>query len=83
MECLEPFYASKNVGLSGTGLGMALVYAIVKDHHGFIDVKSVQGTGTTFTLYLPLGVVVPDIEEASEGVEQTGPSTRQSSRSSV
>jgi CheY-like chemotaxis protein len=47
----EPFYSKKVMGRSGTGLGMAVIWGTVKDHNGFIDVKSKEGKGTTFTLY--------------------------------
>jgi len=50
----EPFYTKKKMGRSGTGLGMAVVWGTVKDHHGSIDVKSDVGQGTTFTLYFPV-----------------------------
>jgi len=50
----EPFYTKKVMGRSGTGLGMAVVWGTVKDHEGYIDVESVQGEGTTFTLYFPV-----------------------------
>jgi signal transduction histidine kinase len=46
----DPFFTTKN---EGTGLGLSLSYAIVKDHSGEIEVESVQGQGTTFTLTLP------------------------------
>jgi PAS domain S-box-containing protein len=49
----EPFYTKKVMGRSGTGLGMAVVWATVKDHKGYIDVKSEEGSGTTFSLYFP------------------------------
>ena len=49
----EPFYTKKVMGRSGTGLGMAVVWGTVKDHHGYIDVRSIQGKGTTVTLYFP------------------------------
>jgi two-component system, cell cycle sensor histidine kinase and response regulator CckA len=49
----EPFYTKKKMGRSGTGLGMAVVWGTVKDHQGIIDVDSVEGRGTTFTLYFP------------------------------
>jgi CheY-like chemotaxis protein len=42
------------MGKSGTGLGMAVVWGTVKDHKGYIDVRSVEGKGTTFTLYFPV-----------------------------
>ncbi len=53
-KIFEPFYTKKTMGRSGTGLGMAVVWATVKDHKGYIDVQSVEGKGTTFTLYFPV-----------------------------
>ncbi|MGD9383547.1 MAG: ATP-binding protein [Desulfobacterales bacterium] len=50
----EPFYTKKVMGKSGTGLGMAVVWGTVKDHNGYIDVKSTEGQGTEFTLYFPV-----------------------------
>ncbi len=49
----EPFYSSKVMGRSGTGLGMTVVWSTVKDHGGYLDVKSSPGNGTTITVFLP------------------------------
>jgi len=49
----EPFYTKKAMGRSGTGLGMAVVWGTVKDHNGYIDVRSTEGKGADFFIYLP------------------------------
>ena len=71
----EPFYSKKIMGRSGTGLGMAVVWGTIKDHDGYIDIKSIKGRGTTFTLYFPMTskacaknkTILPDEEIAGNG----------------
>lgn len=65
----EPFFSTKGVG-RGVGLGLAQVYGIVKQHEGFIDVKTLVGKGSTFIVYMPaveeaLDAAPPEAEAAA------------------
>ena len=63
-RCMEPFYTTKAREIS-TGLGLALVYGIVRDAGGSVELDSVPGQGTTFTLRLLRGGKLPAVVEGA------------------
>ncbi|KZB71169.1 MULTISPECIES: ATP-binding protein [Thalassospira] len=62
----EPFFSTKEPG-KGTGLGLSIVHSWVEEAHGFINLESIEGEGTTFSIYLPRSE--PDTEPVHEVAE--------------
>jgi two-component system, cell cycle sensor histidine kinase and response regulator CckA len=65
-QIFEPYFTKKQMGKSGSGLGMTVVWVTMQDHGGYVNVKSREGAGTRFDLYFP----------ATHEVTETTPTTR-------
>ena len=65
----EPFFSTKTTDRRrGSGLGLSVVHAVVKDHHGYIDFETEPGRGTTFYLYFP--VTREPLDKTDEGHQE-------------
>ena len=75
----EPFFTTKELG-KGTGLGLAVVYGVVNAHHGFVDVESLKGEGTSIRLFLPTEQDSGRSPAATGGSETNGAPTERVGR---
>ena len=73
-QCFEPFFSTK--GRGGTGLGLAMVYGVVRRHEGSIDIKSQEGKGSTFSIRFPIRNPVVDRKEKVAVLELVGQVTK-------
>ena len=65
-KIFEPYYSKRKMGTGGSGLGMSVVYGIIKDHKGYYDIFSSMEEGTEFIVYLPViskEAVVESVDE--------------------
>jgi len=74
----DPFYTTKHESIEreGTGLGLTIVHQIIQEHHGYIEVESTVGAGTTFYINLrayPLGI---DVSKEAKDYEKTSTAHR-------
>lgn len=71
-RAFEPFYTTKEVG-KGSGLGLSMVYGFIKQSHGFLDLQSEVGKGTTVTILLPHVEQEPTLEPVDRSIQDLAP----------
>tara|TARA_R110002049_G_scaffold52872_24_gene148256 strand:- start:65707 stop:68064 length:2358 start_codon:yes stop_codon:yes gene_type:complete len=64
----EPFFSTKEPG-KGTGLGLSIVHSWVEEAHGFINIETVEGEGTTFSVYLPRSEPIPQAARSKDDID--------------
>ena len=71
-KVFEPFFTTKPTG-RGTGLGMAMIYGLMKQHGGYVDIETAPGEGTAVHLFIPAAADVAEVDGSAEPDSETLP----------